>query len=72
MPSPYTYAYTHTTVFLLLPRQGMGRKWLSHSVLGVTDRGVALGVEGVDWDLVLGNVVEAVLEGPVSEGIDLF
>jgi len=50
----------------------MGRKWLSHSVLGVTDRGVALGVEGVDGDLVLGNVVEAVLEGPVSEGVDLF
>jgi hypothetical protein len=48
------------------------RKWLSHSVLGVTDRGVALGVEGVDGDLVLGNVVEAVLKSPVREGVDLF
>jgi hypothetical protein len=72
MPPSYAYAYTHTIVFLLLPRQGRWRKWLSHSVLGVTDRGVALGVEGVDGDLVLGNVVEAVLKGPVSEGVDLF
>ena len=40
-------------------------------VLGIANRGVALGVEGVDGNPVLGNVVKAVLECPVSEGIDL-
>mmetsp|Transcript_3057 Transcript_3057/g.5717 ORF Transcript_3057/g.5717 Transcript_3057/m.5717 type:complete len:294 (-) Transcript_3057:712-1593(-) len=34
-------------------------------VLGVADGGVSLGVEGVDRDLVLGDVVEAVLKRPV-------
>mmetsp|Transcript_65970 Transcript_65970/g.148891 ORF Transcript_65970/g.148891 Transcript_65970/m.148891 type:complete len:350 (-) Transcript_65970:403-1452(-) len=40
-------------------------------VLGVPDRGVALGVERVRGDLVLGDVVEGVLEGPVGQGVDL-
>ena len=40
-------------------------------VLGVADGGVSLGVEGVVRDLVLGNVIEGVLEGPVGEGVAL-
>mmetsp|Transcript_38608 Transcript_38608/g.64974 ORF Transcript_38608/g.64974 Transcript_38608/m.64974 type:complete len:400 (+) Transcript_38608:73-1272(+) len=40
-------------------------------VLGITDGGVALRMKGMVEDLVLGDVVEGVLEGPVGEGVNL-
>jgi hypothetical protein len=56
-----------------MPKHVSSQSCLTHldSVLSITDGGVALGVEGVDGDLVLGNVVEAVLESPVREGVNL-
>mmetsp|Transcript_81129 Transcript_81129/g.148057 ORF Transcript_81129/g.148057 Transcript_81129/m.148057 type:complete len:211 (+) Transcript_81129:355-987(+) len=40
-------------------------------VLGITDGRIALSVQGVVWNLVLGNVLEGVLQSPVGQWIAL-